>query len=324
VKTTTKEATAAPFEVEVLPEAPLVRVERADPTVGGLAWEADPRAVIQKMADTVEALQRAAISLTFPTDWVAGKDKEGNVVCTLRAAGCSRVEMLLGLRIDPIPPAIDLTPEPIDLPGGERGERVRGWVSSATLRTERMEVEITRGGGEDFVGRLVGENGKVTTSRSEAKGGYPPDLRASARTGLRAKATRTLLGLKALPPSRLDEVWKMAGLGDSRKASMIAKGTGYGTGTERSAGRVADESAKGSAEELRVEILKRVGGDEGAARQLVKEITANPEKGFGGNTSTAQLTQDWMVDRAWKALRKHPTFGDSAKGASEREPGEDG
>lgn len=325
-----EEKTAPAVEVVVEQETALAaqhgRGLPEAPSVGGLAWSSDPAAVVANIGKALEGLQRAAIALTFPGDWIAGKDRDDNVLCTLNAAGCARVEGLLGLSIRPVPPAIDLTPEAIDLPGGHRGERTRGLASSKTLRQEDVEVEVTRGDGEQFTGRQVDDRGMVTTKRGDAVGGYPPDLRTSARTALRSKATRNFLGLKNLPPSRLDEVWRAAGYGDTRKASMIGKGAGFGTGTDRAAAGVAEGDVKAEAKKLGDEILRRTGGDTEAARSLLKELTQNKE-GKYAKESVAQFTKADQVAWAWERLRKHSTFGDGAQqqptgGEREREPGE--
>lgn len=312
------EEKTAPPVVEIVTEAdtslaPIpTRVIPSDaPPVAALAMMEDALKIATRMAEVVAGVRRAAITMTDPVDWVLNKDRQGNEVAMLTASGAQKVASLYGISIRPIPPATDLTPERIQV-NGKLAFHLRFRANSRFLGRE-IETEATRREDEEFTGRETNQSGEF-----DRQGGhtYEPDLSKAVRTLSLKTGVVELVGLKAVSRSELDDCWAPAG-----KSSKTCRfGHGYGTSNERTANKVADPSAKAGAEELRVEILKRVGGDESAAKQLLREITANPEKNFGGNTSTAQLTQDWMVERAWRALRKHPIFGD---GAQTREPGED-
>jgi len=146
------------------------------------------------------------------------------------------------------------------------------------------------------------------------------DLKAACRTGLDAKVTRILSGLRKVPADQL----KAFGV-DIEKSHG---GMGFGTSAERGAGKVADAGVAEQGQKLREEILKRVGGDTAAAKQLCRDITKADKAGkdgkvFPGFDTVDRLTQEWQIEAAWKKLRTHGTFGDHAP-AADREPGADG
>lgn len=318
--TKTDEKTAPAVEVVVEQETALAPVHGGRllpteaPPVAALAMMEDALKIATRMAEVVAGVRRAAITMTDPVDWVLNKDRQGNEVAMLTASGAQKVASLYGISVKPIPPATDLTPERVSI-NGKLAFKLRFRAHSRFLGRE-IETEATRREDEEFTGRETDQAGEFSFQGGHT---YEPDLSKAVRTLSLKTGVVELVGLKSVSRAELDDCWAAAG-----KSSKTCRfGHGYGTSNDRAAGKVADATAKTSAEELRIEILKRVSGDESAAKDLLREITANPEKGFKGNSSTAQLTQDWMVERAWKALRKHPTFGDSsAQQPREREPGE--
>lgn len=319
--------------VEVVQEtalAPLPVRGALQPLLGALAFADDPEAVIQRFAKTWEALQRAAIAATFPTDWYVTRDGAGNEFANPLATVGERAYPFAGIdRIDPLPGQVDLTPELITLPGDKRGYRCRGIVRSQRMGIDGEEIEVTRGEGEDFTGRMVNAAGNVVTKRSEATGSYEPDLRKSARTALKKEAVVKTLGLRRVPLTRLDEVWTATGKGAERKSSMIVRGSGYGSSTERNAGGVATGDTKGDAKALGDEILRRTGGDAMAASEALQRITINKE-GKYAKKSVREFTKPEQVQWAWERLAKDKEIGDHTQAAqqqapaAEREPGQDG
>jgi hypothetical protein len=125
--------------------------------------------------------------------------------------------------------------------------------------------------------------------------------------------------MSRIPKAQLAKAWE----GTGKNVEDCAKGHGYGTGSERGAKGVADADVPEQREKLRKEILSAVGGDNSAAKDLLREITSNPEKNFKGFDSVDRLTKGWQVEQAFRKLRAHPTFGEAAGSGGSRTPGED-
>lgn len=253
----------------------------------------------------VDRVRKAAIQHTQPEDWVLHKLDEKETAIPSDAA-CSVLSQYFGIELFDIRPvkvmqetqAVVFHPELVEFEGGGHG--FRAWTSARSkvlgAVSEIIEGTVIVGGG--FTGRSIDQVGDS-------------DLRSALLTLLRSKAARQISGCSKVPASYLKE----CGLDVGR----CTKGHGFGSSNERRASKVAEEGVPENAENLRLEILRRVGGDESAAKTLLKEITAG--KNFAGFTSTKAMTKEWQVKNAWDALKKHATFGDQQ---GQGEPGEQG
>ena len=278
----------------------IIRLEHIDPQAVEMRLQARERAL--------GTLRKVAIKSTHPFDWTLYKDADGRVVGVPRDSAAVTIRKWMGISIFNYRPiSTNGVPEPLITkepgPDGATITVAEMWADgTCTLTGEPVEgVYYAVRSDKPFVGS-----------------GTLQDLKASCRTGLDAKVTRILSGLRKVP----EEV--LVGLGvDTNKSH---RGMGYGTSTDRKAGKVADVGVAEAAAKLRDEILKRVGGDGAAAKQLCREITKGDKAGadgkvFPGFETVDRLTQSWQLDAAWKKLRAHPTFGDAADG---REPGAEG
>jgi hypothetical protein len=320
------ERPAAPV-IEVPQPAALVRRERheeADPEGGSVAvleanfldYAAGGEDGIRRFERAVDLLGRAraaALKLTGPRDWVLTRDRSGATSAYLAGTGIGQLVQLFGvsLRVWPVGDDGRFAPAKIteDLPKGVHA--LRCWCEGySALTGRRIIVEATRRSDEDFAGRQTDDDGKLARRGAKANEG---DLRCAVFTLAQAKAVRALTGLQGVTAEELTS----AGI----NVEHCRQGQGYGSATEREAGRVAPEDVKAAANALGEDILKRVGGDVSAAASLLKECTSKPasgkSKGFEGFASVGRLTEQWQIDNARKRLKAHPTFGDAAADAGE-------
>jgi hypothetical protein len=270
--------------------------------------------VVEKYLEAREralaTLHAVAIKSTKPSDWTKFRDRDGRVICVLRDNGAANIRKWMGISIynhrghplDPTVPGPKVSVVKPDDPHGSPITVTEMWADAhCSLTGEHIEGVYSAIRSDD------NWRGRETLQ----------DQKASTRTYVDTKCTRILSGLRKVP----DEMLAGAGV-DVEKAYA---GSGFGTSAERQAGKVAEAGVKEKAQELREEILRRVGGDAVAAKDLLRDITKGEKKGsdgkiFPGFSSVDRMTKAWQVDNAWKKLRAHPTFGDDA----EREPGQEG
>lgn len=321
---------AAPA-IEVPQPAALVRRERQegnDPGAGvtvvverlsllRLAERGEAGAdLFERRTKLLNRARAAVIAMTKPRDWVLSRDRSGAIVGYLASTGIPQVCQLFAIEYQAFPNTEDgrFNPERVlreHAPSGVYGYRCWCRASSQLLGGWTLTVEATRWNDEEFTGRGVTADGKIDTRRGALA--LDSDLRLAVYSLAVAKAVRELTGLEGVAGPELE-----AGGLDLKQCRL---GMGFGSATERDAGRVAPEDIKAAAVELGEDILKRVGGDVSAAASLLKEITSKPasgkSKGFEGFVSIARLTEQWQIDNAWKRLKAHPTFGDGAADAGE-------
>lgn len=280
--------------------------------------------VIARRAELLTTLRKAAIALTSPTDWILFKDPQGAEVAMLAASGATKLDALLGLSLHPVgwPHVQEFTVEKISGESGVFSMRMKGVARSHTTGVEH-EIIAERRSDEDFTGRQVDAAGKLAFRTGEA---LESDLRASVYQLLHTKAVRMVGGLVRVARQELEDCWK----GSGKKTEQCRFGHGYGSSQERGAQRVAEEGVGEKAKALWDDILRRTGGDESAAHQVLKEITSyeaykkrdgTQVKGYAGADSWQRITKENGLRIAREKLAKHAVFGDHAQ--QEREPGSD-
>ena len=301
----------APLPDEIEKEDALATQAR-EQSIAQLALQ-DPLAVkryLEKLEEGLTILRQVAIKSTTPHDWTKYQDKEGRVICVLRDQGAANIRKWLGISIF-----------------GHRGDPIDTKVAGPKVSSEKQDsgelVTVVEMWADAFCAR-TGERieGIYSAIRSDQKFRGRETLqddKESVRTYLDSKCTRILSGLRKVPESVLVE----AGI-DTAKSYA---GSGYGSSAERTAGTVTSDEVKSAAAKLREEILRRVGGDTAAAKQLCRDVTKGDKPGrdgkvFPGFDTVDRLTQDWQIEAAMKRLRSHSMFGDSAQG--EREAGAEG
>ena len=236
--------------------------------------------VVKSRIEALETIRKAAIAATNPEDWVAFKDREGNVNYLLAASGAVKIRKYYGIS------TYRLRPEQPEISTDNDGRRIASICGDAfcNLTGEvALNVVGSRAADEHFVGR-----------------GTDEDLKQSARTNLETKAVRILAGMKKVPTSELKE----CGI----NLDKTAKGSGYGTGAERKAGKVIDDETKALRKKLGDNLIKYAAGDEEKASETLKQITANPPK-FAGFTKLSAMTLKWQVKQAAEKLEILMTEG---------------
>lgn len=270
----------------------------AEPLMMSLARIEDGLQVLDRAHLALRMIRANAIRLTGHADWVATKARgapDDEAVCMLVASGAAKIAPFFGISCEPA--------QPTDTNGAfrpqiERGEgseiQLHGWaIARCNLTGETIRVSGSRASSEDFTGRSVAIGATELVAKA--------DLTRSLETLLRTKAVRELAGMKKVPVQELAD----AGI----KVAQIPRGSGFGSSADRSASAVVEPGIAEARDKLRDEILRRVGGDKQAARDLLKDCTANPGK-FAGFSSIDRIAQGWQVENAWKRLRAHEVFGD--------------
>jgi hypothetical protein len=288
----------APVPVEVEKEEQLALTVRQG-MIDQLAQKGEKalEAYLQLRQKALDTIQTVAIKQSHPYHWTKYRDRDGKVVCVMRDQGCVEVRKWLGISITNYNPKSNdgtVSPKVTHEESPKTGKRetvVELWADGhCNLTGESItQVYYAARSDDDFIGR-----------RDRLQ-----DLYASCRTGLDAKITRILSGLRKVP----EEILQKYGV----KTENAYRGHGYGTSTERGAAKVADEGVKELAKALGDEVLKRTGGDVDAARGLLRDITKSPDGKFTGFDSVARLTKKWQVETARENLKKHPMFGDQGQ-----------
>lgn len=308
----------APLEVQISAESQLAAL--AERSLLDTLQKADnAELILRKRSELMSTARKLALQATRPEDWILTKDKAGDEIAMLAGPGADQVANLFGIQILNIRPLDErgiFQPEKIVDENNPKRYTLRAWCDAFSRVTGRavQALEASRRSDEDFTGRSVDAGGAIAF---RGEGALESDLRAAVQTLLRTKAVRVLGGMTRVPLQEL----KASGMDVSR----CRKGHGYGSGENRRAQDGADAGVVKQAEELWKEILRRTGGDEGAASQVLKEITmyaAHPDgkyKAFAGCKTWAEVNTQKRVDTARRKLAEHPQFGDQR----EREPGED-
>jgi hypothetical protein len=246
---------------------------------------------LKEMQGALDVVKTTAIRNSHPFSWTKYRDRDGKVICVPRDQACVEIRKWLGINITNYRPVnSEGTVDPkvtYDDSSGTRVTVVEMWADGESKLTGEAVEQIyyAAKSDDDFIGRK----------------GRTQDLKASCRTGLDAKITRILSGLRKVP----EELLQKEGL----DTEQCYKGHGYGTSSDRGAAKVTEEGVGTTKKALADEVLSRVGGDVDTARSLMRDITSNPPK-FDGFDTAARLTKQWQVDAAWEKLKKHSVFGD--------------
>lgn len=308
--TLTPNAALAPVPPSVLEEErEAIAIREENLTRMALINPNEIEARLQARETTLAKLRAVAIKSSHAFDWTLYKDKDGRVVGVVRDSAAVQIRKWLGISVFNYRPLVAGIPQP---------QITREKVQKGDSVEEVTIVEMWADASCNLTGETIESiYYAVRSDRPFTGSGSLQDLIASCRTGLDAKATRLLSGLRKVP----EDMLKQAGVDTSKSHG----GMGFGTSSERTAGKVADEGVSDKAAQLRAEILRVVGGDGAAAKKLCKEITAGDKPGkdgkmFPGWDSVDRLTQGWQVDNALAKLKKHPMYSNPA----EREAGEEG
>lgn len=280
------EEKAEVVETEVMTEGDDKALELRAPDVPVTVEELSARRevgleIVQARADILEKLMTASIRRTDPADWLLFKDRHGQAVGYLQDCGCDRVADLWGISISNIS-----EPRKEDVGEGVFMYSMTGDGHCRVTDRRVFGIEGARASDEDFC-------------RDETRPGMKALLvRKAARANLDGSIVRELAGLKSVPTELLDAAW--AGTGKS--SSRCRKGKGFGSGKDRDAEKVAEEGVDAKVQKLDEEILRLASGDREKAKDICRQITANPDKKFKGFDSIRRCTQMWQVEKAEKNL----------------------
>lgn len=321
-------AAVAPLPEEIEQETHLV--PRTTGLVGTTIAElalADPKrldAYLLARGKAEETLRSMAIRQTVPSDWTLYKGRtDGKILGVLRDSGTVKVRRLMGISIYNHRPVIDGMAEPKITTEQLVRKDKEGNPETVPLYVAEMWADgrcaLT---GEEIEDVYVGLRSLDESGRQNFTGrGHIQDLKASCRTSLDSKVTRILSGIRKVDDATLT----LHGI----TVEKCYLGSGFGTATSRDASGVSEAGLGDRQKALWAEILRRVGGDDAAAKDVLKDITFWEAGGKSGYArSVEQLTEGWKIEKAEKALKAHKVFGDAARGAApkagSREPGQDG
>lgn len=311
------EPLSKPLDPEVVEheDTALASVAGGGPALAPLAFNKDAVQIIERMGQTLQALQAALIRCTQPEHWIM----QGSGFGLLSNAGCNACAPLLGLQINPLEGG-DLTPVKTEREGGVVEYSIRAVAFSKLLNREE-EIEVTRSSIEPFLGR------QTDGAQIVRKGGavHDPDQRSATRSLLLSKAVRKLGGLGNVPEARLLEVFGTAA------AKRFQRGHGAGSGQDRAAEGASQGGGQQRAQAIWDRFLRLHAGDVAAAQADLKKRTSYPAKAgsydaFDGVNNLKQLAT--RNERAFKILESYLDKAEEQAAPREeaqdgRQPGED-
>jgi hypothetical protein len=236
------------------------------------------------------------------------RDAQGREVGMISDAGAKKVAPLWSIRIRDVQPINSMGLfEPVrkDLDDGAFS-LAGSCIAYCGLTDTEARINATRASNEDFIGRVENdrdEQGKIVKRTINVA-----DLAYSVMTLLHTKAVRGFAGLHRVPAAELADAWA----GTWKKLENCTRGHGYGTSTDRKAQRIADPSIKEAVLAFSKEVMAAVGGDDAAAKQILKDCTSQTasadgkRKAFAGHDSFLRIVEQWQLDRALAAWLKHP------------------
>jgi hypothetical protein len=271
--------------------------------LSALQTHSDGLAIIERRDQLLKAAYMAALKRTRPEDWILTKDKQGHERAMLGASGSQVIAPLYGVqpsRIWPIDKDGGLAPRREDLGEGIYSLTLWGDFHNGLTGYYLPALEFTRRSDEDFTGRKVATDGKLTLDR--AGSAAPSDLRQAVYTGLLTRAVRITCGMTRVSVRDLADAWS----GTNKQTGMIPKGHGYGTGAERAAAEPQTEEQKDKVGKFKADLIAWCGGDEKEALKELALLTYS--KGTDGKeyrcTAWAQFIGKpaWAIDKAIKAF----------------------
>lgn len=303
---------------EVIDETNLAeRAERA--LIDSLAKNPNGANIFEQRTKLIESCYLSAIRRTRPQDWVVTKDRQDNMTAMLCSSGASLVAEVYGIEVENVRPLEkgNFKPERQALAGNQYS--LTGWCDAYSRINGRkiQSLSGTRRSDEDFTGRSIDANGKLTNKTDDKVGANPSDLASAVYTLLLTKAVRVLCSMTRVPVSDLEKAWE----GSPKKLEQCRAGHGFGTSSGRAASGVAEGDVASEVAKLKVEVTRLAGGDIGAMKKITKEITAG--KDFAGFDTLDRLTKGFQIQNAWKNLKAHPLYGPPPAAGSQREPGDD-
>ncbi len=250
----------------------------------------------------------ASIRLTQSEDWVLFKDQDDNIHGLLDSRGTKGPGDLFGVNISK-----RRDDEGNDISGPSIIKEEDGsWTAYVVFDVEAVRT------GRRWEGIRVQRNTKEKFRGRSSTSSYNPanpateigDLKSSCNTLANSKAVRIATGMSRIPSRVLEK--------NGVDLERCRKGSGFGSSTERTASKVADEGIKEKAEVFWKELLSHVGGDRDAAKKLFKSATASRDKKgeldgkFAGFTQFERITKSWQIKNAQANLKAHPELIDEA------------
>ncbi len=314
---TVERSLGIPSRLEAQEETELVRREK-ESVLSWLQQLDDGAKIYERFIGIAENARKVAIRRTNPEDWVISVGRDGVATGMLCASGSDSVAETYGIEILEIGPMSQGMFNPIKKDHGAGIYSLSGWVRAYSKFNGRRAIylEATRRSDEDFTGRGIDAGGKITTRPADKTQACETDLRSSVLTLLRVKPVRVLAAMVRVSEKELGAAW----MGTSKTTASCRRGHGFGSSQERTAGSVADAGTIGNAEELWKDCLRRTGGNEDEAKNLLKRSTSYPAgtnrttkrkyNAFGGTDNWRTLTKDSWVRMASDKIQKDELYGD--------------
>lgn len=177
------------------------------------ARKAEAHEIMEARGQVLATARKIMIAATFPTDYVLFKSPTGQITAYLQDHGADRVRDILGIEVFDV----------------SRPERI------ATNDPAVFHYIVSGSGRSKVTGQTIEnvEGGRSSTDDvCKGKTGAELELlvRKSARANLDGSITRELAGLKSVPISELEEVWKNQ---PRKKIADCPLGRGFGSRDER-------------------------------------------------------------------------------------------
>jgi hypothetical protein len=206
-------------EAEVVPPDTSIATTQAA-TVEQLAQTEEGLVVLERGIEIMKVLRAASIALTYPHDWVLFK-ADDRITGYCQDAGCQRFSDIWGIEIYNLGEW---------LRAEDPDDKTFSWTITGdgmSKRTGQIVTGIsgTRYSYEDFI-----------TKRRLPRLQVETEVKKAARANLHGSIVRELAGMKSVPMEELDNIWKVAGMGEYKTTKLSPKGRGFGTADERAGG----------------------------------------------------------------------------------------
>jgi hypothetical protein len=264
---------------------------------------------VKKAAEAAAELQSASIRLTYPSDWIVFRAKDGQITGYLQDAGCQRVRPLWGISFAKFSPRTDL--EESTTPDGHY--LVDAYVEGLCALTGETLQEIGHRDSGGLFGPAWEEAWKAEDHLTLAK--LRADVKKASIANAQGRIVRRASGLSQVPVDRLAHLLGVKA--DSFRGVKFREGT-----------RGGGSSSTSDASDAQLNLIA------GEAVRAKKVANAKDFKLIRGFAEDAKLTKDQAskVIETLKAAKPGAISSDqflallgiAPAAAAEREPGEEG
>jgi hypothetical protein len=288
---------------------PLPYTDRDSPTTldSLAALRGEAMAVLEARITILETARKRAIKMTVPEDWVLFQ-RNGRITAYLQDCGCERVRDVLGINIFNVrPPVKEMADD------GESFMYLQSADGMSTITKQVVRaVEGGRSSQEDF---CKGDTGPALVLK----------VRKACRANVNGNIARTLMGLRNVPITELQDAWQ----GTGKTPDHCHQGRGFGSAAERLGATRAGvpDVPPPICPVCKVPLLYREGKNDRPAFYGCKSYQSHPNQKVIVNAADWVATQQKAAATNGADAKRQDEENkrlDAEIAARERQPGEDG